>query len=164
MDTQAQAFRQLPPKRLTIGKLAHYAGVSIDTLRFYERQGLLTAPRRTAFGYRLYAPGHVDQVLFIRRAKGLGFSVAEISELLKLSGSRSGRASAMKVAQSRLTDLDRKIREMTTIREALSHFVTQYSGEGAVRGPPTLEGMLGELPAQDREGASRPQRMIAGRV
>jgi len=139
--------------RLTIGKLARRAGVGTDTVRFYEREGLLPTPPRTASGYRLYAPGHADRVRFIRRAKGLGFSLAEISELLKLNAGRGGRASVQKLAQSRLADLDRRIREMTAIREALSHLVVQCAGEGAVKGCPIVEGVLGEAHAQVDQGS-----------
>jgi DNA-binding transcriptional MerR regulator len=72
---------------LTIGKLANAAGVGIDTVRFYERAGLLNKPQRTASGYRLYAASDVARLRFIRRAKGLGFSLPEIAELLRLNDS-----------------------------------------------------------------------------
>ena len=140
---------------LTIGKLARRTGISTDTVRFYERKGLLPAPRRTASGYRVYAPDHADRLRFILRAKGLGFSLADISMLLKLNAGRGGRA-AVELAQRRLVDLDRKIREMTAIREALSHLVSECSVEGVVRGNPIIESVLGEAQApvdQDSPGA-----------
>jgi len=140
---------------LTIGKLARRTGVSINTLVFYERKGLLPAPRRTTSGYRMYAPDHADRVRFIRRAQGLGFSLAEISKLLKLDAGRGGRA-ALKWCQRRLADLDRKIREMAAIREALTHLVRESSVEGVVKGYPIIEAVMGEALApvdQGRPGA-----------
>ena len=82
--------------RMTIGRLAKKAGVGIDTIRFYERRGILPEPRRTASGYRLYRDDAVARIRFIRRAKELGFSLDEISLLMKqvlerLSGSCSGK-------------------------------------------------------------------------
>lgn len=128
--------------QLTIGKLAQKAGVGIDTVRFYEREGLMPRAQRTPSGYRLYAAKDADRVRFIRRAKALGFSLGEISQLLRLNAGGGNRASVRKLAQRRLDDLDRKIREMTAIRGALGHLVKQCSGEGAVKGCPIIEGVL----------------------
>lgn len=128
--------------RITIGKLARHAGVGIDTVRFYEREGLLPAPQRTASGYRLYATADADRVRFIRRAKALGFTLAEIAELLKLNAGHGNRASVKKLAQHRLADLEHKIRELGAIREALAHLVHQCSGAGPVKGCPIIEGVL----------------------
>jgi len=127
---------------LTIGKLAKQSGVGIDTVRFYERQGLLPKVPRTASGYRLYSPAEVDRVRFIRRAKTLGFALQEIAELLKLNATRGNRASVKSLAQRRLADLNRKIDELTAIRDALSDLVEQCSGEGPLAGCPIIEGVL----------------------
>jgi MerR family transcriptional regulator, copper efflux regulator len=70
---------------LTIGKAAKAAGVGIDTVRFYEREGLLPEAQRTESGYRLYSSADVDRLRFIRRSKTLGFSLEEIAELMNLS-------------------------------------------------------------------------------
>jgi len=72
------------PEALTIGKLARHGGVNIMTIRYYERRGLLPAPARTASGYRLYADDAVRRLQFIRQAQLLGFSLAEIQDLLSL--------------------------------------------------------------------------------
>ena len=83
-------------KKLTIGRLAREAGVGIDTVRFYERRGLLPAPERTAAGYRLYDTDAAARILFIRRAKRLGFTLDEIMTLLRLQdegGKKYHRAS-----------------------------------------------------------------------
>lgn len=77
---------------LTIGRLAKAAEIGVETIRFYEREGLLDEPPRTASGYRLYPSGVVQQLGFIRRAKVLGFTLAEIRELLALAEPAGDRA------------------------------------------------------------------------
>lgn len=136
---------------LTIGKVAKQAGVGIDTVRFYERAGLLPKARRTISGYRLYAPDDADRLRFIRRAKALGFSLDEIAQLLQLNAGRGTRANVRKLAQRRLDDLNQKIEEMTAIRDALSHLVKRCSGEGPVSGCPIIEGVLAKAPVACKE-------------
>jgi Hg(II)-responsive transcriptional regulator len=127
---------------LTIGKLAKQSGVGIDTVRFYEREGLLPRASRTQSGYRLYSDNDVERLRFIRRAKGLGFSLEEIGELLDLNATRGSRASVKKLAQHRLSDLNQKISELTAIRDALAALVQQCNGEGSLKGCPIIEGVL----------------------
>lgn len=136
---------------LTIGKLAREAGVGIDTVRFYERAGLLPKAQRTASGYRLYEPGDADRLRFIRRAKALGFSLEEIAELLQLNSGKGTRASVRKLAQRRHDDLDQKIAEMGAIRDALSHLIERCSGDGPASGCPIIEGVLAKAPAACKE-------------
>lgn len=129
-------------RTLTIGKLARESGVGIDTVRFYEREGLLPKAARTHSGYRQYAASDVERLRFIRRAKGLGFSLEEIGELLDLNATKGSRASVKKLAEHRLFDLNQKISEMTAIRDALAALVNQCSGEGSLKGCPIIEGVL----------------------
>jgi DNA-binding transcriptional MerR regulator len=136
---------------LTIGKLARRAGVGIDTVRFYERAGLIPRARRTPSGYRLYAQSDADRLRFIRRAKGLGFSLEEIAELLQLNAGKGNRATVKRLAQQRLDDLDRRIREMSAIRDALGQLVRQCSGSGPVAGCPIIDGVLGETAEHCKE-------------
>ena len=127
---------------LTIGKLAKHSGVGIDTVRFYERQGLLPKAARSQGGYRQYASGDVDRLRFIRRAKALGFSLEEIRQLLKLNAASGSRASVKKLAEHRLADLDQRLAEMASIRNALATLVKRCSGAGPVKGCPIIEGVL----------------------
>ena len=127
---------------LTIGKLAKQSGVAIDTVRFYEREGLLPKAARTPSGYRVYSPSDVERLRFIRRAKALGFSLEEISELLRLNAAKGARASVKKLAERRLTDLDRKLAELTAIRDALGTLVKRCSGAGPLAGCPIIENVL----------------------
>lgn len=127
---------------LTIGKLAKKSGVGIDTVRFYEREGLLPKAVRTASGYRMYSLADVDRLRFIRRAKTLGFSLEEIAELLSLNAGKGSRAAVKKLAQHRLQDLEQKVAELTAIRDALAKLVKQCSGQGSVAGCPIIENVL----------------------
>ena len=130
--------------RITIGKLAKDAGVGIDTVRFYERAGLMPTPVRTAAGYRLYAASDVDRMRFIRRAKALGFALDEIAELLGLSAGRGGREGVKALAERRLRELDGRIRELTVMREALAGYARRCTGKGPVKGCPIIEAVLAD--------------------
>src|SRR5215468_9431222 len=102
---------------MTIGRLAKAAGVNIDTIRYYERHGLLPrAPRRES-GYREYGGADVARLSFIRRAKELGFSLADIAELLSLSQDRdNGVRGVKRKAEEHLADVERKIVELKRVR------------------------------------------------
>jgi DNA-binding transcriptional MerR regulator len=127
--------------RLTIGRLAKDASVKIDTVRFYERQGLLGKVPRSEGGYRLYSPADVQRLKFIRRAKALGFSLTEIIELLSLTKEGNNRAQVKSLAQRRLADLEGRIRELNAMRETLAHHVRHCSGRGLVKGCPIIEAL-----------------------
>lgn len=129
-------------RRLTIGPLARQAGVGVDTVRFYERAGLMPDAQRTPSGYRTYAPADAARLRFIRRAKALGFSLDEVAELLRLGQGRGGRQGVKALAQRRLADLEAKIRELTVFRDTLAHYVHECSGHGPVAGCPIIEAVL----------------------
>ena len=115
---------------MRIGELARHAEVNIQTLRFYEREGLLPAPLRSGSGYRIYEISDLERVRFIRNCQGLGFTLREIQQLIHLhSGlSRSLRAVAMKpvpvleiieLANERMLVIDEKIRALNSMRDEL---------------------------------------------
>ncbi|MEJ2644559.1 MAG: heavy metal-responsive transcriptional regulator [Gammaproteobacteria bacterium] len=105
----------------TIGKLARAAGVNIETIRYYERQGLLEAPPRSAAGYRRYTPAAVRRVRFIRQAKALGFSLGEIAELLALRADPTGTCADVRVRVADKVDaIDRKMAELARMRAVLT--------------------------------------------
>lgn len=127
--------------RLRIGDLAALAGVSADTLRYYERRGLLRPAGRRASGYREYSPEAAAVVRFVRHAQALGFSLGEVEELLRLRGA-SGRQEAglevRDVAVAKIRDIDAKLRMLGTLRAALTGLVAecdQTCGAGAVADP-----------------------------
>ena len=130
---------------MKIGTLAKHAGVAIDTVRYYERQGLLPAPVRLASGYRDYEDGDVARLRFIRRAKALGFTLGEIGELLALSARRDGDMAGMKsAAQQKLADVDAKLAELQRIRQGLTDLVASCPGHGALEHCPILDALAGE--------------------
>ncbi len=108
--------------RMTIGKLAREAGVGVETIRFYEREGLLKAPPRDPLsGYRKYEVAEIRRLAFIGRAKDLGFTLREIRDLLDLRASGEVSCAAMQGrAQARLEGVRRKIRDLQHIEAALS--------------------------------------------
>lgn len=107
-----------------IAEAAREAGVNPQTLRYYERVGLLRPAGRGQSGYREYSAEDVRLLRFVKRAQELGLSLKDVQELLKLRRTPvARRQSVRKVAESRLADLDRRIQDLTRMREALSHLV-----------------------------------------
>ena len=128
---------------MQIGQLAQHAGVAIDTVRYYERQGLLPPPQRRASGYRQYDQQDISRLRFIRRAKDLGFSLQEIQDLLRLSESQDAdRAEVRALAQHRLADIERKLRELDAMRATLATLVGHCSGHGPLNGCPIIESLV----------------------
>ena len=125
---------------LTSGRLAKAAGVNLDTIRFYERQGLLAKPPRTASGYRHFSFDAIQRVRFIRRAQTLGFSLKEIKELLALSAARrTSCATVRQRAEGKITEIEQKIRALNAMKQALTKLAEACSGRGPVRQCPILE-------------------------
>ena len=130
---------------MKIGELAKRAEVPIDTVRYYERLGLLPAPPRMASGYRLYVPGDVARLNFIKRAKALGFTLDEIQALLSLSGRRDDDMAAMKAAASEtLAKVEAKLVELERMRDGLQALVTSCPGHGALEQCPILNALAGD--------------------
>ena len=127
---------------MKIGELAQRAGVRIDTVRYYERQGLLPPPLRQASGYRSYAPMDISRLRFVRRAKALGFTLEEIRELLALSGRRENDMGGLKAAATeKLADVEAKLVELTRIRDGLKTLVASCPGHGALEQCPILNAL-----------------------
>ncbi len=128
---------------MRIGALATQAGVSIDTVRYYERAGLLSPPSRTAAGYRIYPADTVGRLRFIRRAKDLGFSLEEIRDLLTLSDRRdSGVAAVRRIASHRLADVEARLGELTALRDGLKQLVDACPGHGDPSACPILNAFM----------------------
>jgi len=136
-----------PGASFTIGRLAKIAGVKIDTVRFYERQGLLEQAPRTEGGYRLYRAEHAQRLKFIRKAKALGFSLEDIGELLKLTQDGHDRARVRAVAQRHVAELEQRIGELQAMRAILAHHVGHCSGRGAVKGCPIIAALSDDAEA-----------------
>jgi Hg(II)-responsive transcriptional regulator len=127
---------------MKIGELAQKAEVNIDTVRYYERQGLLPAPQRLMSGYRQYETGDVARLRFVRRAKALGFTLIEIRELLTLSSHREDDMAGMKAAAiEKLADVEDKLTELTRIRDGLKALVASCPGHGTLEQCPILNAL-----------------------
>jgi len=130
---------------LTIGQLAQRSGIGIETVRFYERKGLVEEPPRTDSGYRQYPEDVVARIRFIRRAKELGFKLKEISELLSLRVDPDTKcADVKKQTELKIADVEEKIRVLQGIMTALKKLAASCVGTGPTSECPILEALDGQ--------------------
>jgi len=127
---------------MLISEAAAEAGVNVQTIRYYERRGLLPLSSRRPSGYRELADESVRVVRFIKRAQDLGFSLDEVAELLRLRRSKS-RVRARAVATRRLEQIEQKIAELAAMRDALRHLV-HTCRHHATPSCPILEALEGD--------------------
>ncbi|WP_167951879.1 MerR family transcriptional regulator [Sphingomonas jejuensis] len=114
--------------KLTIGRLAMATGTKVETVRYYERIGLLGAPARSEGNYRVYSETELGRLSFIRRARDLGFTLEQIRELLGMSDDRSRSCGAVdNLAREHLAAVDRKIADLRALRRELGNLVEQCS-------------------------------------
>jgi len=117
---------------MTIGRVASTAAVSIDTIRFYERQGLIAKPRRSFSGYRIYSEDVLDRLRFIGDAKRLEFSLKEIKELLSLGVKSTAECGPVtRKAEAKLTEMNEEIDRLLRLRLTLRKMVEACGGECA---------------------------------
>ena len=130
---------------LTIGRLAREAGINLETVRYYERRGLLPKPPRTASGYRLFPADAALRLRFIRRAQELGFSLKEIRDLLALRVSpRTTSAEIRKRTEAKIADIEHKIKSLESLRKSLRKLTNSCAGCGPISECPILESLGGE--------------------
>ena len=130
---------------MQIGQLAQHADVPIDTVRYYERQGILPPPQRRASGYRQYHPDDVARLRYVRRAKALGFSLAEVRELLALSSRPAEDMAGLKAAASeKLAGVEYKLAELERVRDGLEALITACPGHGELAQCPILAALSGD--------------------
>ena len=108
---------------LQIGEVAKRAGVSIDTLRYYEKMKLLPKPTRSSGGFRLFAPEHIEQVRFIKQAQELGFTLKEIKGLLASGGAEECRR-VRHLLKRKLSELDERLKTMRDFRRVLTRHLS----------------------------------------
>lgn len=114
---------------ITIGKLSAETGVNVETIRYYERAGLVTPPARTEGNYRSYTEADVKRLRFIRRTRDLGFPVEQVRALLGISGQRGGDCGTVEaIATEHLVEVDRKIADLQALRRELADAVTSCAG------------------------------------
>jgi len=112
----------------SIGELASATDTKVETIRYYERIGLLPKPRRTAGNYRSYEPDHLGRLSFIRRARDLGFSIDQVRNLLDLADHRDRSCETVDaIACEHLAEVDRKIADLKSLRRELDAIIRQCS-------------------------------------
>lgn len=125
---------------LTIGKVAERANVGVETIRFYQREGLIAKPPRPTAGYREYPADIVRRIRFIRRAKELGFSLKEIRELLQLRVASGTTCDEVRQrADAKITDIENRIRSLRHMKKSLNSLASVCPGSGPVQMCPILE-------------------------
>ncbi len=129
---------------LTIGQLAKSAQVNVETVRYYEREGLLPKPMRRASGYRQYTSETVTRLQFIKRSKELGFSLKEISELLALRVDPHTRCADVKQrTEAKIADIKHRIVDLRRMQRALVNLTEACSGQGPTSECPILDDLEG---------------------
>ena len=129
---------------MTIGQLAACAGVGADTVRYYEREGLMPTPRRSESGYRRYDAASATRLRFIRRARDLGFSLDDVRELLALSADGGHGTQGVRArAEARLADIERRIAELRRVQRGLRNLVEACPGHGPLDACPILAALGG---------------------
>lgn len=120
---------------LKIGEVARLSGIGIEALRFYEKSGVLGRPERTASGYRMYTPGVLDRLAFIKHAQTLGFTLDEIKQIIADAESgQSPCAEVREIVRHRLEELDERMREMRRYRKELGAALDRWDKAGAIDG------------------------------
>lgn len=129
---------------LTIGQVARRSGVGIETVRFYEREGLLAQPPRSSSGYRQFNEDVIARLQFIQRAKELGFTLNEIKELLSLrmDGERTC-ADVRSHAEAKIADIESKIKSLQRMKKALVRMTRECSDRGSDSECPILDALDG---------------------
>jgi MerR family mercuric resistance operon transcriptional regulator len=135
-------FSEVDMETVTIGQLARKAQVHVETVRYYERRGLLPPPARRWSGYRQYSHDDIIRLRFIKHAQRLGFSLKEIAELLSLRVDPDTSCRDVKHrAEAKLVDIEEKIRTLERIKNALKQLVAACRGRGPTTMCPILEAL-----------------------
>jgi MerR family copper efflux transcriptional regulator len=130
---------------MTIGQVAKRARVGVETIRFYEREGLIAPPPRRPSGYRDYPPETVDRIRFVRRAKALGFSLSEVKELLALRVAPDTTCAQIRErAETKIGDIEDRIASLQRMKQVLAQLADACGGKGAVSECPILDALDGE--------------------
>jgi Hg(II)-responsive transcriptional regulator len=146
---------------LTTGLLAKRAGVGVETIRYYERIGLLPPPARSSAGYRQFPADAVDRFRFIRQAKNLGFSLQEIRELLSLRVEPEASCAEVRLrAEAKIGEIHKRVRGLQRMSAALRRLTEACAGRGSTSACPILEAL--ESPEDDDRPEIREHRMEEG--
>lgn len=154
------ALREASASKLRIGQVAAQSGVSVDTLRYYERLGLLPVSARTDGGYRLYEPRVLDRLAFIKRAQSFGFTLDEIKQMLHLETAEPETCSrVLEMIERKLDDLDRQYEEIKRLRRELAAYKVECERALAShRCCPVIEDFLHPRSRREKSGAREKRR------
>ena len=138
-------------KPLRTGEVAQLAGVNVETLRFYEREGILPKPPRRASGYREYPPDTVSLIRFVKRAQELGFSLKEVQELLNLrQAPRKASGKVPQLVQAKIEEIDHKIRDLEAMRGGLGDLLCACQERSSGTACPIIASLSGCPACEDR--------------
>lgn len=155
-------MREEKPKQeyLRSAELARLAGVSTDTLRHYERKGLLARPRRSANGYREYPASDLDRVRLVRGALGIGFSLEEMARILSVRDRGGAPCHQVRaLAGTKLTEVETQLGELTALRDELRRLLKNWDALLAKNSPPERAGLLESLVAKPFKRRTRSSRL-----
>ena len=144
---------------LRTAEVARLAGVNIETLRFYERKGILPEPPRRASGYREYPPETVERVRFVKRAQELGFSLREIQDLLELRQARGTSGKVRRLAQEKVVEIDHKIHDLEAMKKTLNDLLCVCDGKSKITSCPIIESLSGCPLCNGGEGKASPRNI-----
>lgn len=146
---------------MTISKAARRAGVGVETVRFYERKGLIEQPPKPKSGFRTYPPETVDRIRFIRQAQEIGFSLREIDELQSLRADPGTDCSEIRErALVKRVEVERKIGQLARIRSALDELIAACPGRGALRSCSILSS-LNDTNCRDTAAPTKKRRSLS---
>jgi MerR family mercuric resistance operon transcriptional regulator len=130
---------------MKIGEIASQSDLNVQTIRFYEREGLLRKPARTASGYRSYEPHDLERVRFIRACQGLGFTLREVKQLIRLHQVNASQAHTsmtpesigriLSLAQERVTAIEEKMESLSRMRSEMQRLIRELSADSSPRCP-----------------------------
>jgi MerR family mercuric resistance operon transcriptional regulator len=130
-------------EKMTISRLADAAGVNVETVRFYQRSGLIDEPAKPYAGYRTYADSDVRRIRFIKRAQLLGFTLDEVANLLKLEGSQTC-ARTRTLAARKLAIVEAKLNDLMAMKTALAAMVARCDREDARTDCPIIQALIND--------------------
>ena len=136
---------------LTIGQVSKLAGVNRETLRYYEREGIIYPPARKDSGYRIYSLDTVKRIRFIKRAQGLGFSLRDIMELMALQNDAQGATcrEVKQYTQDKVKTIEKKLANLKRMRSMLRELITVCDEENPISACPILDAFEEELNDED---------------
>jgi len=128
--------------QMTIGQVARLTGVSVETIRFYEKEGLVDEPERNPSGYRQYPDETIKRILFIQRAKGIGFTLREIHDLLSIQEKPEACCGDVLIrAESKMAEIEAKIDELQRMKNALHKLTIKCASDSSLDNCPILDAL-----------------------